>query len=135
MKRRVRMLVMAGLLAAAAVLLAGLPAQAVAPLEPAPQINAKGVVVWFGYDSSVSRYQIYRYDPKTGEVANISQNNEHNYYPQINDKGQVVWQAYDSVSQIYRWDPKTLEATNIPNSDHRLFPPDQCQGSGGLAGI
>ena len=79
-------------------------------------------MVWQGYDGV--HYQIYRLDPKTGEIDNLSQNSYHNRTPRINAKGQVVWEWEESshVRAIYLWDPKIGGvgvdiSTNFPESD------------------
>jgi hypothetical protein len=114
MKRWSLVLVVAGLLAMALCGGAVRPAAAYLPLRL--QINAKGVVVWCGFDGAHD--QIYRWDPKTGAAGPISNPSINNYYPQINAKGQVVWQGSDDgYDQIYRWDPKTQTAVNISKSE------------------
>ncbi len=77
--------------------------------------------VWQGYDGV--HYQIYRLDPKTGEIDNLSQNSYDNRYPRINAKGQVVWESDENfhISAIYLWDPKIGGvgvdiSTNFPES-------------------
>jgi hypothetical protein len=100
------------LLLTAALTLAAGPAQA----EMAPQINAKGQVVW--YASSSGARQIYRWDPKHPDqpaIISTGLTTFNNYYPQINAKGQVVWY---SLGGIYFWDPKHPEQPNSISSDN-----------------
>jgi hypothetical protein len=112
MKRWSLSLAGAGLLAIAALLLAGLPAQATSP--PVPQINAKGLVVWVAYDPAYNHNQIYRWDSKTGAAADISKNGFDNLNPQINAKGQMAWVLWTGTHYvIVRWDPKTARGGTI----------------------
>ena len=122
MKRWSLVLVEAGLLALAWCCLAAMPAAALDYLHP--QINAKGVMVWHGYDGA--HWQIYRWDPKVQTAVNISLSDYNSLHTQINAKGVVAWRGYDGAHwQIYRWDPKAQSAVNISqrnydNDNHQI---------------
>jgi len=56
-------------------------------------LNDNGQIVWFQYNESKSKLQIYLYSD--GNINNISNNNYDNINPRINNNGQVVWSLYD----------------------------------------
>jgi hypothetical protein len=82
------------LLLAATLGLAASPARG----EMAPQINAKGQVVWEGSDGWDGSRNIYLWDSKHPEPRVLGYGTMvKNALPQINGKGQIVWTFYDNA--------------------------------------